>query len=242
MKIAICDDNKIYMEAFTELLCRVMDKLDMQYEIIIKANSIELFKLLHEKNYADIYFMDIDLSSKETGIDLAQEVKAVNINAYIIFITDYLQYALQVFKAHPFSFLPKPVTEKMLEQCLQEINSDISQKNELDSIEIKSGSVLFILKSNEIIYIEKYAGKCVIYLKNKKIETFESLSSLENRLGKFQNFIRCHKSFIINFNHVKELNLFDNKIILNENLYCFIGRHYKSNVMEKSGMRYKSEI
>lgn len=242
MKIAICEDNKIYMEAFIDLLHKVMGKLNMQYEVIFKADSAGMFRSLNEKRTADIYFLDIDLADKETGIDLALEVKSSNINAYVIFITDYLQYALQVFKAHPFSFLPKPVTEKMLEQCLQEISADIYQKNTMDSIEIKSGSVLFVLKSSEIIYVEKVLSKCIIYFENKKIETVESLNSLENRLGKFPNFVRCHKSFIVNFNHIQELQLMENKVILSNNLCCFIGRHYKSNVMEIYSKRYTNEI
>ena len=74
--------------------------------------------------------------------------------------------------------------------------------------------------------------KLIFKAKSRDYEIYSSFSNISNNLP--SNFIRCHKSYIINLDNVTDIQPKNNLIIFNDNpdIHCYIGPKYKKNLME----------
>ncbi len=81
--------------------------------------------------------------------------------------------------------------------------------------------------------MEKYGNKCIVHAKNKTIYCYHSLDAIYDKLQS-PDFIRCHKSYIVNKNFIGEINLSAMEIILANGQKCFIGGKYKKNLIEET--------
>jgi DNA-binding LytR/AlgR family response regulator len=61
------------------------------------------------------------------------------------------------------------------------------------------------IRPSEILYIEAYDHKNTIHTRNQKYHIYESINSLETRL-KDEGFIRVHRSYIVNIDHIRKIN------------------------------------
>jgi two-component system response regulator AgrA len=87
----------------------------------------------------------------------------------------------------------------------------------------------------DIVFIEKSGNKCIIHATSKTVYCYQSLESIYDKLENV-DFIRCHKSFIVNKNFIQYTNLTDMEIILINDQKCYIGGKYKKNLMKELNM------
>ena len=72
--------------------------------------------------------------------------------------------------------------------------------------------------------------KLVFCTTNHNYESYNSFSKIQNCLP--DNFIRCHKSYIINVNNVKKFNTTDNTVMFEKECVCLVGAKYKNKLLE----------
>ncbi len=77
----------------------------------------------------------------------------------------------------------------------------VGMNNSPERFSVKNGKSLYLVNKSSVIMVERYGRKTFIHLKDKIIETSETLESLEEILFE-ENYIRSHRSFIININFV----------------------------------------
>lgn len=227
LNFAMCDDNIIILDRLKILLEKIFLKNDLDARITYSStNPIDVLKFI-ENNHLDVLLLDIDLKDDFSGLDLANEIRKNDKNLYLIFLTAHLEYALMAYKLKTFDYLSKPITMERLEETVLRIFDDI--KDDTNEKFIKLHNSKIILKENDILYIKKDGMKLIYKTLNSDYETYSSFSKVENTLP--ENFIRCHKSYIVNLNNVKNIES-NNKIIFNENISCNIGPKYKQNLLE----------
>ena len=180
-----------------------------------------------QENKVDVLFLDINLNSNLTGCDVANLVRKKNKNVYIIFLTGHLEYALLAYKYKTFDYLPKPIVDERLEETILRLVEDM--KLEVSHF-IKINNNKTIINSNDINFIKKDGMKLVFCTAKENYETYSSFSKFETCLP--ENFVRCHKSYIVNINNVKNYKINENILELNNNCSCHIGAKYKTNFME----------
>lgn len=134
-----------------------------------------------------------------------------------MFTTAREEYALEGFELNALDYLLKPITfERFLSSATMLKSKLLAKPNVDDTIIIKSGYDLHKLKFSEIFYIQSDSEYVNFYTKDKKIMSYQSLKELESKLPS-SIFMRVHRSFIINKNHVtglksKDLLLSETKI------------------------------
>ncbi|RZJ79620.1 MAG: response regulator transcription factor [Flavobacterium sp.] len=163
------------------------------------------------KNSPDILFLDISLGEK-SGFDLLKEIGKLS-DTHIVITTAYDEYALDAFKFNAINYLLKPVNPEELQEVIAKIkdrllrsnatsiNNLLTNQRERLFFPYKDGynSVLF----SDIIYIEAGGANAEIHLKNgEKIAVNKNLLYFENLLKTNSEFIRVHKSYIVNANHI----------------------------------------
>lgn len=228
LNFVLCDDNLNIVKKLKEMLEILFIKNDIDAKIgFITDNPLEVISY-EEENNIDVLILDINLNSNISGIDLAKQIRKSNKKVYLIFSTGHLEYSLLAYSVKTFDYLPKPLTIERLEVTLNRLLDDINSGSNKRFIKINTKTVV---DEKEINYIKKDGMKLIFCTNsNKEYEAYSSFNKIENTLP--SNFIRCHKSYIVNTNNIQNINTNNNIITFNSNIICDIGPKYKSNLME----------
>ncbi len=196
----IVDDESLAREDLRTVL-----KDFKQVKVVAEADSIATAVTAIKKFNPDLVFLDIKLPG-ESGFDLLNQIK---VDAHIIFVTAYDEYAIRAFEVNAKDYLLKPVTKERLEQALENISSQKNgEKKKLKNLEYDDRVFLLIndkytfLEIETIIVIKSADDYTDIYSSDGKSGlALKSMQEWENRLPE-KHFVRIHRSTIININYI----------------------------------------
>lgn len=161
----------------------------------------------------DVVFMDIDLGG-ESGLDCAKAMTEVDPKVKIVFATAHSEYMANAFEIYAFDYLVKPFDMERIAKTLDRIKSMTPEKAAAEKAEasyekliIRGKEEINIIDVNDIIMIERTDGMSRIVTAEETYLTSQSLTSLEEKLDP-DNFIRCHKSYIIRTDAIKKLEVY----------------------------------
>lgn len=209
MKVLVVEDEVI----IADNICNTLESFgyDVLEPAITYKEAIERIEL----DQPDIAILDIVLSGKETGIDLAKEINK-KYDFPFIFLTSNSDRATfaEAKLVEPHAFLEKPFGKNELFAALELAVFSYSKKSEdelqqetavlKDALFIKQKSNFVRVNFNEILYIQSDSVYLDIYTKEDK--TFTVRGSLNDYISKLdQNFIRSHRSYIINLAHLDSI-------------------------------------
>lgn len=227
LNFVICDDNLAVLNRLAKMLESIFINNNINAEICLKAsNASDVINYL-KNNKVDVLILDINLKSEITGCDIADMVRKKNKDVYIIFTTGHLEYALIAYKYKTFDYLPKPIACERLEETILRLMDDIKLS---PSKFIRLNNDKTIINEDEINYIKKDGMKLVFCTNTRTYETYSSFSKIQDCLP--ENFVRCHKSFIVNVKNISDINSNKNTILFSPNESCLIGGKYKNEIME----------
>ena len=230
--MVVCEDNEVYRLSLVQSINRILSENGIAGSVVFHTPAPSEVAAFLERGHANVFFLDIDLKADVTGFDLARRIRENDRRAFIVFITEHLEYMLQSFKIRPFDFLPKPVTLNVLKQCLLEIHREyisghLPAQPEENQITVKFGTTYYCIEKDRIIFIEKFGNRSTIHTSDSVITCYESLEALEEKLNDSGAFIRCHKSFIANRRFFAEVRLASMEILFKTGHKCYIGKKYK---------------
>ena len=81
------------------------------------------------------------------------------------------------------------------------------------------------VRTNDILYIEKDGKKSIIFTESQKYTTSKNLNSLLSELPK--NFLRCHKSYILNSNKVLSIDKKEGQAFFGKDFSCPISSKFE---------------
>lgn len=227
LNFVLCDDNLNIVKKLKEMLEILFVKNDIDAKVtFFSDNPMDIINY-EKENIIDVLILDINLNSNISGIDLAKKIRKNNKNVYIIFSTGHLEYSLLAYSVKTFDYLPKPITLERLEVTLNRLLEDLNNPPSKSFIKINNKT---IINEKEINYIKKDGMKLIFCTRTGNYETYSSFNKIENILP--ENFVRCHKSYIANTNTIQNININNNTILFDNDLYCDIGPKYKNNLME----------
>lgn len=209
MNILIADDEPLAQQT----LKFIIESYHRSYSVVaVCANADEVLHSLARKK-VDIILLDIEMPGK-SGIQLAAEIQ--DLNLHVIFITAHDEYALRAFRLSAIDYLLKPVDPQELANALEKCRSfakgfykqqwslyQQSLHGVQEQIALPTRTGLEVCKLSEIVFLkgdESYTH--VVFLNKSEILVSRKLGEMEEQLAIF-NFLRVHKSFIINLIHVK---------------------------------------
>lgn len=197
----------------------------------------------------DVVFLDIQMPGK-SGLDLLTEMADKKFE--VIFVTAHNEYMLQALQYSAADYLLKPVDEDRLIEAVQRVKSrlEAGQKDEYRQALLhnlsKTGNPaemrlclptlkgFIVLKLDEIIYCEAERSYTVFHLEgNKTVTVSRPLLEYDDVL-KDTSFLRIHKSFLINLNHVKEYHRGEGgTVIMSNNAEIEVSRRKKEQFLIK---------
>lgn len=229
LHFVICDDEIHMINRLSSLFEKAFIKNDFDAKIVLKTSDYKEVLSFMSSNIVNVVVLDIEFkNSKLNGLNIAEEIRKINKDCYIIFITSHLEYLIEAFDYKTFAYLFKnSLSIDTLSDTLFRLFDDIyGSSTKFLRIDNK-GTFIDI---NDIIFIEKNGMKLIYHTFHDNIETYSSFSKIENTLPK--NFVRCHKSFIANINNIARISLSNNCITFKNDDVCYIGPKYKNYFME----------
>ena len=212
-RVLIIDD-----ESAARLLIRQYLEGNEYFEIIGEYdNGLEAVVAINQLE-PDLVFLDIKMPGL-SGLQVVQEIVHV---PQIIFTTAYDQYALKAFDANATDYLLKPYTRDRFERAITKIlhhtRSNFedakrvveqlagrSSNDPVTTILVESGSKLISLDLKDVICMEAEKDYTWMHTAAKSYLSNYGISQLEQRLSP-ANFLRVHRSFIVNINHIREVH------------------------------------
>jgi two-component system LytT family response regulator len=219
MKALIIDDEALARKRISNLLnsveqINVIDECSDGKTAILKINELK----------PDLIFLDVNMMDLN-GFEVLKNVK-ISPKPRVIFITAYENYAIDAFEYEAFDFILKPFRDerfyktihKLLKQSPKEIDQNFENKmqeflklntnqNKIQKslrIPVKLRNRTILLESEKIKYIFASGSYAEIYTEENKYLLRESLNNFILLLGR-KNFVRIHRSSIVNINFIKEI-------------------------------------
>lgn len=225
INFAIIDDNKKILKSLSHKLESIFINYELDAQVSFTTTNANNLISYFRENKVDVLFLDIDLKSSLTGLELAEHIRKFNKNCYFIFSTAHFEYVSIAYKYKTFDFLSKPVNIERLEESILRLFSDI-KGNPKKFIRLDTKNI--IIDEDEIDYIKRDGMKIIFHTPNRDYEIYSSFSKIQDNLP--NNFIRCHKSYIANTNNI--IKITDDDTMYLKNSTCSIGPKYKDNLME----------
>jgi len=199
-KVAICEDEPTMLESVRALCNEILNELEVEHEISLFTSAEALETVLDEKGDPfHLLISDINLECK-SGLTLAKELYARNSEISVIFMTNHREYAEEGYDAHPIHFLTKPINRVRLTEA---IKIDLKRKALPKTITLNYGRKVVALPINEIYYIESRNHHIYICRGDESHEIRLTLSEVEALLS--NQFQRCHASYLVNLEYVREV-------------------------------------
>ncbi|MEB7428041.1 response regulator [Enterococcus faecalis] len=123
MKIALCDDDFIEIGKVENYLNQ--NRL-LNYEFDFFSNGTKLLKHLDNIDVKySIYFITIEMAEM-SGIEIAQQIRQLDLHALIIFISNDTIHMPEVFKVQTFDYLLKPICKDQLAITMDKYEQELS--------------------------------------------------------------------------------------------------------------------
>ena len=228
LNFVICDDNLNILDRLEKLLENVFIKNNLEGRVAFKFDNFEdLLSCFDSEEHIDVLLLDINLKSQKNGLDLAEEIRKKDKNVYLIFTTGHLEYAMIAYKYKTFDYLAKPITYERLEDTVKRLFDDIYG---LPKKYIKIDNKNTLVDETQIQYIKRDGMKLNFHTSSRDYESYSSFNKIQDKLP--DNFVRCHKSYIVNLDNIKNVDPVSLTVSFNNDTFCNIGPKYKKEFME----------
>lgn len=236
IRIALCDDAASDLKQLQTALKKWVPSV--QYTVESFSDGDALIQS-HSTTPFDIIFLDV-VMPLINGIDTAKEIRLHDKNVKLVFLTSSIEYAYESYSVKASNYLLKPVDEKKLTECLDELCHELSRKEK--TLSISASGISYRISLQDIETLEAQNKHVLSTLKNgRKLVSNEPLYSYEKILLEEGFFFKCHRSYIINLYLIdsytsKEIRMRTSQIIpLSRNLHKEFEQMYFSTLFMKEG-------
>ncbi len=231
IKIAVCDDEKAFVNILHNNLKSIFDDLSLEIEIDDFCDPVPLLNSFSEILY-DVVFLDIDMPY--SGFDAAAKLRERTSHTQIIFVTSKHNLVYDSFDYQPFHFICKRSPEELysdLTRVAKKLAPLFAQHKKLEINDIVLGSITIPI--NEIYYIKSEKHYLFYYRASSAdpIRERRTLSSLSDALQGC-GFIKPHRQYLVNMYHISCLDAFLNTITMRNGDNIPIGRRLKAPALD----------
>ncbi len=227
-KYLVIDDDPL----ICDLICHFCSKLSAKTACVSVVDGQQGLSKAAEQQF-DALFLDFnlpDLNGKQLLDLLPADVPVVMVTSETDFGATSYEYGQVVdFLVKPLSydrFLKAVLRLDKYNERLSRVNGLVASKKE--RLLVKDGNTSVVLVLDEVRYIESASNYVFFHKGDKKVMSLMSLKSLESKLP--TNFVRVHKSYIVNLSHLESITTEE---IMIEGVEVPVGPKYKEILASK---------
>lgn len=227
LPIIVCDDHFEYGNHLRSIIENfiLIEELDMNV-VMTATSSNEVLTYISKHPASYLYFLDVDLNDQShSGIALANKIRQIDPRGFIVFVTAHAEFSLLTFQyqVEAMDYIIKDCSttfSNKIRQCIMHAmslhTSPFNQIHKTFSVHI--GSRIIHLKQDDIICFKSSnsSHKINIITSNAFYEQSGTLHEIQNQVD--HNFRFSHKSYLVNTNHIQEIDKASYKLILSNGL------------------------
>lgn len=222
LKIALCDDEIENIKIIAKLLEAEIIKQDFDAEISIVTDKQEEIMQAIKNREIDILFLDVDFkNSGINGLEFASQLRKVNKEFFLIFLTAHQRYMHVSFYTKVFDYLVKPISKDILTEIITRLKDEFSTNRKLF---LKLNKWISI-RTSDILYIEKQGNKSIVVTPFKEYTIQRTLDSLLDELP--NNFSKSHRSYIVNENNIQNIDRKEKYAYFSKDIKCPINSSFE---------------
>ena len=221
MTIGICDDDARIRSALIAMLQPVLAGKQLR-----EYDSADA--LLAEENVPDILLLDIQMPGTD-GLTAARSLRQRGSDTLIIFMTTFIQYAIDGYDVHAYHDLQQPVDENRL---LQVVNGAVTltEKKLQNTVVVRGYDRQYRLAVRDILYAETERGHVCLHTQSSgEIRCTHSMAQMEELLQN-QDFFRCHTAYLVNMACIDCLR--PSELVLTDGQVLAVSKHRKKELKE----------
>ena len=223
IKAIAIDDEPLALKVLTGHASKI-NFIDLEKTFTDPLEGIEYFK----REPISAIFLDIKMHDI-SGIELAELMSP---GIHIIFTTAYPDYAVKGFDLNAIDYLLKPITFSRFLKACHKLKNQFDAKQTEVVLLIKDGNQIQRIKTSEIYYVEAAGNYLKLFTVNGMILHRQTIKEFIKALPA-PIFIRTHKSYIVNIEHISRIEPFQLTI---DNQRVPLSPNYKSEVWNKLGI------
>lgn len=198
IRIAIVEDENDYIDQLTQYLREYQKTAGEEIHVTVYRDGDGI--TADYKPQYDIILMDIQMKFVD-GMTAAEEIRRVDSEVIIIFITNMTQYAIQGYKVGALDYILKPVTYFAFCERLGRAIARIKRRSRnIVTITVRGG--ILRLDVSDIYYVESQGHNLIYYTSNGSHLSSGTMKSAEEQLAGF-GFSRGNKGYLINLAYVE---------------------------------------
>lgn len=235
LKAILVDDE----ESARDVLQNLLERFCPDIELLAKCENIPDAVEKIKNHQPDLVFLDIEMP-QYSGFEIVKFFKEINFQ--IIFVTAYDQYAIKAFEVSAVDYLLKPIDIARLKSSIERVRqrknvlqqaerlnllNDTLQQKKIKNIIVSDKGNQNIISIDSIIAIEAQESYCLIHTTDKKHTASKNLKHFETLLENLPQFIRVHKSWLINKDHLLNYSKSELSIQLNGDIIAKLSKYKK---------------
>jgi len=242
IKAIIIDDSA----QARKLLRLMLLELASNIKCVGEAENVDDGLKLIEREQPDAVFLDIEMPGK-TGLQLAEILLERNFKGNVVFTTAYNSHAIKAFRLSATDYLLKPIQEEQLLEAVTklhlkqvQIDNEVKLQAITDNLENNQSNVLCLplqggnefIPLDEIVYLEADGSYVRINCSNGRYRLIsKNLKYFENILVEVPQFLRTHRSYLVNLRFLAFYSRSESALLLKNNVKIPISRERKQKVI-----------
>ncbi len=230
LSVIICEDDEEQRKRITEIIeeCIMIENFDMEIALSVEKPT-EVIEYIKNKEVCGLYFLDIDLKCEMNGIMLADTIREYDPRGFIVFVTTHAEmcYLTFLYKVEALDYIIKDCS-KIIKKRIHECVINAQKKYSLKSTEfqkkfiIKLEDKVISVEYNKILFFEtsNIIHKVILHAIDRQVEFYSKMKDIEDKLD--SRFYRCHRSFLVNKDNIKEIDKINRVIYMINGQKCFI--------------------
>lgn len=197
IKVAIVEDEIQYANQLTDFLHQYGQEMGEVFDITHFSDGDSIVNKY--KAQFDIILMDVQMKFMD-GMSAAEEIRKVDTEVVIIFITNMAQYAIRGYAVDALDYVLKPVSYFAFSQRLSRAIARMKKREQKAiSLSIKGGAVRIDIA--DIFYIESEGHNLIVHTASGNYKSSGAIKDIEEKLSDM-HFFRGNKGYLINLAHV----------------------------------------
>lgn len=223
--VGLCDDNPVQIEVLEGYLRDSACAVDL--DLVSSTDPVAFLELVRVKQ-PEMIFLDIDMGAV-SGIKLGEEIKALDENVVLVYVTAHEKYAVEAFGVRAFHYLLKPLSREAFGKVLGEgLRLVEKSKAKADgTFVLKTKKEVARLRYDEILCFEKMGHKIRIRLSQRDYFYYGNFTGLLAQLDD-ASFVQCHQGYIANIAKIRGFR--DKTLFLDHGVSLPVSRSYADAV------------
>ncbi len=200
--LAICDDVREEREILQDYIKTYCTQKNAVVSITEFCSANELLECDALDGF-DAIFMDIYMEGTD-GMTCAKKLRGMGYHGCFVFFTSSTEYAVDGFIVEALDYLVKPVSYERFYETMNRLLRHC--EDALASIDVMINGQKETVYLRDLYYVETGANhNTILHLSDGMMNSTTLISDIESSLSGYPNFLRCHRSFLINMSYVERV-------------------------------------